>query len=149
MVVGSSRLTVSSSGTVTVGSSSTEGRISTFGSNRVSRGLPTLGDASNVGYSFDQDADTGFFATGGTSNAGNSLYLVNEGVSRVIVPPSSTSPVQLLEDVTISGALRITSTSTSRCECPLASSSVSLSLSVECFHTLSVVCVCGLLCPPW
>ena len=114
VVVGSSRLTVSSSGTVTVGSSSTEGRISTFGSNRVSRGLPTLGDASNVGYSFDQDADTGFFATGGTSNAGNSLYLVNEGVSRVIVPPSSTSPVQLLEDVTISGALRITSTSTSR-----------------------------------
>lgn len=60
-------------GTLTGGLKATKGV-------RSAKGLPTLGNASAVGYAFGSDSDTGLFATTGTDVGGSELVLLIDSV---------------------------------------------------------------------
>lgn len=47
---------------------------------RSAKGLPGAGNASQVGYGFAGDGDTGLYATGGTDTDGSALVLLVDGV---------------------------------------------------------------------
>lgn len=47
---------------------------------RAAKGLPTAGNASQAGYAFGGDGDTGLYATGGTDADGSAVVLLVDGV---------------------------------------------------------------------
>lgn len=50
---------------------------------RAAKGMPTAGNASQVGYGFAGDGDTGLYATGGTDDDGSAVVVVVDGVEVV------------------------------------------------------------------
>jgi len=50
---------------------------------RAAKGMPLAGNASQAGYGFGSDGDTGLYATGGTDSDGSAVVLVVDGVEVV------------------------------------------------------------------
>jgi hypothetical protein len=76
-------LTITSGGNVGIGTNAPASALEVSGGVRAKKGLPDNVNSSQMGFSFEQDGDSGMFSVGGTSSTGSDIAIVTDGAERM------------------------------------------------------------------